>query len=349
LKGNIKIDHDKILIIRLSSIGDILLATPLLRVLRKKFPVAEIDFIIKQQYSDLLKTNPYINNLITFDASDGWKELKSIKKQLKERKYNLIVDIHKNFRSFYLKTSLPGKKISYKKYVFKRLMLAKLGWNLYREVIPVSQRYIDCLSLFGIENDLMGPEFFLENTAQKNIDILLINNGLSKDQPTICLAPGAGLATKRWPVENFINIAQKFLNELNAQIILLGDKQDQSLTQKIADQLSGRVLDLAGKLNIMETACAMNHADLVITNDTGLMHLASALNKKIIAIFGPTTRELGFFPLNPFARVIENNNLKCRPCTKKKKKKCPKDHFKCMKEINPELVFNISKKLYQMK
>lgn len=301
--------------------------------------------MIKKQYADLLRTNPHIHKLITVDTSGGWQELKSIKEQLKKREYNLIIDIHKNFRSVYLKTGLPCKKVCYKKYALKRFLLVRFGWNLYREVLPVIQRYINSLSRFGIEYDLMGLEFHPDQQTQKEIDILLTGQGLLKNKPTICIAPGAGLATKRWPVEKFTKVAHKFVTELKTQIILLGDAQDQNLTREINEQLNGGALDLAGKLSIMETACVMNHADMVITNDTGLMHLATAMNKKTVAIFGPTTRELGFFPTFPLSRVIENNDLKCRPCTHIGSKKCPKGHFKCMKNIDPEHVFNISKKL----
>jgi len=301
--------------------------------------------MIKKQYTDLLRTNPHIHRLITVDTSGGWQELRSIREQIKNRKYDLIVDIHKNFRSVYLKTGLPCKKVSYKKYALKRFLLVRFGWNLYREVLPVIQRYINSLSRFGIEYDLMGLEFHPDQQTQKDIDILLTDQGLLKNKPTICIAPGAGLATKRWPVEKFTTVAHKFIIELKTQIILLGDAQDQNLTREINEHLKGKALDLAGKLSIMETACVMNHADMVITNDTGLMHLATALNKKTVAIFGPTTRELGFFPTFPMSRVIENNDLKCRPCSHIGSKKCPKEHFKCMKNIDPEQVFNISKKL----
>lgn len=296
----------------------------------------------------MLKTNPHIHNLITVDTSGGWKELKAIKEQLKNREYNLIVDIHKNFRSVYLKTGLLCKKVTYKKYALKRFLLVRFGWNLYHKVIPISQRYINSLSRFGIVYDLMGLEFYPDQKIQKETDILLADQGLTKNKLTICIAPGAGFETKRWPVQYYIHLAQKFSTELKSQILLLGNEQDQNLTREIKEQVTGKSLDLAGQLSIMETACAMNHADMVITNDTGLMHLATALNKKTVAIFGPTTRELGFFPSSPLCRVIENKNLKCRPCTHIGSKKCPKGHFKCMKDIEPEHVFKIAKKLLNM-
>ncbi|HPG41170.1 MAG TPA: lipopolysaccharide heptosyltransferase II [bacterium] len=336
----------RILIIRLSSIGDIILATPVPRNLKNKFPAVELDFIVKKQFAALLHGNPYIDHILPLDTGGGRRELARLKNQLQARNYDLVVDIHNNLRSHYLKAGLPGIKVTYKKYAFRRFLLVKFGWNLFRTIIPVTRRYLDSLATFGITDDRLGPQVFIDPTTLQRMDKLLQDKGLETTRPVICMAPGAGFFTKRWPVEYFTQIAECCIKVLNAQIVLLGNTQDQQLTRQIIIQLADKsALDLAGTLEIMETAAVMNRADLVVSNDSGLMHLAAALKKKTVAVFGSTTRELGFFPDNPLARVMENNDLPCRPCSHIGRKKCPKQHFKCMRDILPDTVFQAVREL----
>jgi len=346
IKTTVQSSPKRILIIRLSSIGDIILATPVPRILKNKFPAAELDFIVKKQFAPLLQDNPYIDHILSLDTGNGRSELARLKNQLLARNYDLVVDIHNNFRSHLLKTGLPGIKVTYKKYAFRRFLLVKFGWNLYRSVIPVTRRYLDSLATFGISDDGLGPQLFIDPATLQRMDKLLQEKGLYTTRPVICMAPGAGYFTKRWPVEYFTQLAERCIKELNAQIVLLGSAQDQQLTRQITVHLADNAaLDLAGSLEIMETAGVLNRADLVVSNDSGLMHLAAALKKKTVAVFGSTTRELGFFPDNPLARVMENNALPCRPCSHIGRKKCPKQHFKCMRDILPDTVFQAVREL----
>jgi len=329
----------KILVIRLSSIGDVLLTTPLLRLLRKNFPDAFIGFVIKKQYLDLVRENPYIDQVYSLDTSEGFKALKAMKAMIKSEQFDLIIDIHKNFRSLFLRSFSSARIVSYPKFTFKRFLLVKFRINLYREIIPVYKRYLLSVKAFGIQDDGHGLEFYLDKSERSLIASLLSEKGYTPGKPVICMAPGASYETKRWPAEYYAQVAQNFIKSQNAQIILLGDSRDRLITATIQKAVKNDLIDLSGQLTLMETACALDHADLVITNDTGLMHLATALQKKTLAIFGPTTKELGFFPTGHFAQVIENSNLNCRPCSYMGSRKCPKGHFRCMKEIEPEIVY----------
>lgn len=335
-----KKEPQKILIIRLSSIGDILLTTPLLRLLKKRFPQAEIGFVIKMQFYDLVRTNKNIDRIYCFDAADRFPALKSIKREIRNVGYDLIIDIHKNFRSYFLRTGHPGARVvSYPKYRLKRFLLIKFGWNLYRQVIPVQQRYLMSIAEFGVPDDGAGLDFCLDPAVQEKIDGLLKSLGVVTGRLAVCLAPGAGFTTKRWLPEYFTDVARCLIDEKKAQIILLGNEKDRVITREIAGCIGSSAIDLAGQFDLMETACALAHADLLISNDTGLMHLATALKIKTVAIFGPTTKELGFYPVSPLATVVENLELNCRPCTHIGSNKCPKRHFRCMKDIEPEKVF----------
>ena len=151
--------------------------------------------------------------------------------------------------------------------------------------------------------------------------------------------------TKRWPVERFLQVAERLVESFDAKILLLGDAQDVELTEFIKQKLSDSTIDLAGKLDLMQSACALNRADFAMTNDSGLMHMATALKKPVIAIFGSTVQELGFFPVGEQNLVIQNNELSCRPCTHIGKNTCPRRHFKCMMDISAEEVWTAAARI----
>ncbi|MBN1466742.1 lipopolysaccharide heptosyltransferase II [candidate division KSB1 bacterium] len=330
----------KILIIRSSSIGDILLASPLLRLLRRRFQTACIDFVVKKQFYDLLRMNPNIDHIHTFDPHAGISSLIDLKKRIRDERYDLVIDIHDNFRSHYLRSIARAQIVKIKKYKWPRFFLVTCGWNFYSAVVPVYQRYLYTVSHLGITDDGLGLDFYLDPDVQTSIHARLGDAGFQFDRLTLCIAPGASFATKRWPVDSFALVAKRAADELDAQIVLLGDVKDAELTHYIAGQVERSVYDLAGQLTLMESACALRFAHLMLTNDTGLMHLATAFKMPTIAIFGPTVKELGFFPVGPHASVIERTGLSCRPCTHTGRKKCPKKHFKCMREISPEQIFD---------
>jgi len=329
---------ERILIIRLSSIGDILLASPLLRVLRRRFPQATIDFVTKRQFVDLVRTNPHLNHIHTLDTRKGRAALAELKSTLRNKSYDLMVDIHNNFRSVYLRRLPNATVVKIRKYKFKRFLLVKLGWNVYKKITPVYQRYINTVAPFGVEDDGLGLEFFLDPDVAQQVLVDLQHRDFNPKCLTIAVAAGAGFATKRWPVEHYINVARHFVQHHNAQLLLLGDTNEMEISNQIAESLPDATMNLTGQYSLMQSACALNHAHLVLANDTGLMHLATALNKPTVAIFGPTTRELGVFPTRENVTVVEHPNLSCRPCTHIGRQTCPKGHFKCMRQIEPAQV-----------
>lgn len=329
-----------ILVIRLSSIGDVLLTSPLLRLLRQRFPHASIDFVIKSRYIDVIRTSPYLDNIYQLDTSQGFSALKEMREQLRVHRYDLVVDIHNNFRSHYLR-KIPGADIVViKKYKWQRFLLVWCGWNFYNIIVPVYQRYIHTVAHCGIEDDGQGLEFVLDAKVQSVLHSKLHTMGFQFDKKTLAIAPGAGFFTKRWPLEYFLAVAENLRNNPHLQFILLGDKSDALLTHQLANALGASAFDLAGRLDFMESAVALSYADVMLTNDTGLMHLATALDKATVSIFGSTVQELGFFPVGKNVLVIEQAGLSCRPCTHMGRTSCPKRHFKCMREIQPQRVLN---------
>jgi len=337
---------EKILIIRLSSIGDILLTTPLIRLLKQKLPDSRIDFVIKKEFVELLAYHPGIHYVYFFDKHNKSNTLKEIRQQIRNEKYDLIIDLHKNFRSYYLTIFNRAKQtLRYKKDVFCRFFLVKFKLNFYTKIVPISLRYLACLKSLQISYDDKGLElFFNDDITAKILD--KYNKFLNiPGTYVIGIVPGAKHATKRWIPEEFSSIIKYLVEKRKSKIIIFGSKADQDIVASLNVEKYQYVLDTTGRLSILEAGVLMSQCDLVVTNDSGLMHLASALKKKVVAIFGSTTEELGFFPYATEHIVVQNTGLNCRPCSHIGREKCPKGHFKCMKEITAELVIEAVEKL----
>ena len=219
--------------------------------------------------------------------------------------------------------------------------MIQFKFNFYQKYTPVYKRYIDSVKSFQIEDDKEGLEFFLNDKVCEHVRQKLFAKGLQQDGLIVAVAAGASFPTKRWLPEYFARVIQSISHSTPVQFVLFGDKNDRKNTDYIESLVEFPVINIAGEFGLMETACALSFADLVLTNDTGLLHLSMALKKKTVAIFGPTTRELGFYPVGENVRVLENNALDCRPCTHIGTNKCPKKHFKCMTEITPDVVIGV--------
>ena len=329
---------EKILIIRLSSIGDILLSTPFVRQIRKTFPDAKIDFIVKDIYKELLTYNPYIDELYSLKLDNGRKELNELKVKLSDKSYDVVFDLHNNMRSNYLKHGIhSGKTFSINKEKIKQSLLVFFKINLYDKETPIPLRYLSVAKDYGVSDDEKGLDLFWKDETKESAEKKAISMGLELNRPYICLAPGAGFFTKRWPEEKFGNLVDLFQQDNKHQIIVLGDQNDKKIGISLDRQ--NNIIDLCGKLSLLETAHIVSKGEGVVSNDSGLMHMATAVKTPVSAIFGSTVRELGFFPYRAKSVVIENTDLSCRPCSHIGRKTCPKSHFKCMSEISPEQVY----------
>ncbi|MCI0693773.1 lipopolysaccharide heptosyltransferase II [candidate division KSB1 bacterium] len=354
---------EKILIIRLSAIGDILLATPLLRALRQKHPQAKLDFVVKTDFADVLRHHPEIDCLYELNPAGGWTELRSLGKRLQHEHYDVVLDIHKNFRSRYLvHAAKPRQVLRHRKHVLRRWLFVKTKINFMREIPPIYQRYLAAAAPLGITaTPAPGLERWLElfwsaNEEQEAARTLAENNW-QPDLPLIGLAPGAGYFTKRWPPEYFGELAAEFMNSGN-QVVVLGGPHDFGLAKIVAKrvesarklsansgQMRARFIDLTGALSLLASAAVIKRCQLLVANDSGLMHVAEAVGTPLIAIFGSTTRELGFFPQIATSRVVENHDLNCRPCSHLGYRQCPRGHFRCMREVLPAEVLTVANKI----
>ncbi|MDO9255287.1 MAG: glycosyltransferase family 9 protein [Bacteroidales bacterium] len=331
----------KFLIIRFSSIGDVILTTPLVRCLRAKFPTAQIDFLVKKEFAVVLSGNPHLNNILIFDKNAGKGELRRIRQFVKQNKYSHILDIQKNIRSIFISAGSGAIVSGFSKKLVERDLLIRFGINIYKEIKPVYLRYFESIADLGVEYDGKGTEVFPAASEAEKVTEILEHNQIPLDMPLLVIAPGAQWENKRWPEQGFATASDTFCSQTGAYPVLIGGPGDVEICKQVQTLMKTPSLNLAGKLSLMGSASILSRANMAFTNDTGMLHMAQAMKTSVIAVYGPTTRELGFFPLPENSRVAEIE-ISCRPCTQKGLHSCPKKHFRCMKDLKPEMVSDLA-------
>jgi heptosyltransferase-2 len=315
---------NKILIIRLSSLGDILLTTPFIRAIKTQFPHIKIDMLIREEYAEVIKLNPYIEKKLLFKKDE--KSNIALIEQLRNNNYQLVIDLQNNLRSKKIVSSLKINSVKFDKRSFDKFLLVNFKINKLREAPPIPVRYSNTIQNFKL--DEKGLDLFTDKSA--NAKLIGKNN-------LIGFCPGARHFTKRWPKEYFIELGNN-LTQNGYRIVLFGGKIDSEICAELVDKISGAI-NLSNDDDLLQTAADMKLCKAVVCNDSGLMHTASATGTKVIAIFGSTVKEFGFAPYNCSNLILENNSLTCRPCSHIGRSACPKKHFDCMKDIKPEFIF----------
>lgn len=334
----------KTLVIRFSSIGDVVLASPLLRVLRSRFPKSQIDFLTRKEYADLVRFNPNVNFTYEFDASEGFAGLRRMKSVLKEERYDLIVDLHNSIRSRFVRSMRGVKAVVVDKRIPERTLLVKFKKNSYAGIVPVADRYLETLSEYGISSDGKGAELHLPDDVLFGVASRVAKLHLNRFEHVLGLCPFARHATKEWPAERFAEVGKRFVAEKAGAVMIFGGKADVPRATTLSAVLrrhSGdeRVIDWTGELTLAESAAAFQYCDVVLTNDSGLMHMAAAMQKRLVAVFGSTVEEFGFFPPRETSIVIEQKGLACRPCSHIGRDTCPEGHFRCMLDTSVDSVW----------
>ncbi|HMA61762.1 MAG TPA: glycosyltransferase family 9 protein [bacterium] len=335
---------DKILILRLSSIGDIILSYPLIRNLRKKFPQARIDFMVAKKFRTVLTPiQNRLNNIIVFDKSRGIQEIKARRQAIKNTGYDWILDIHSKPRTWLLLAFLQAQVFRIKKYQIRRWLFVKFGFKAY-PAIPVHKKY---LNTAPIKFKNLDPVYLKDcNSTKISQKVSKSAPFIKENHPVVIIFPGAKHATKRWLINNYMELAQRIVETTDLRVLLAGDQQDKKILE--ASQIDHpNISNICGKFSLLEIICLISQCDLVISNDSGPMHIGALFRKPQIAIFGNTVTDFGFAPQNDRAIIVENSNLSCRPCSHIGYEECPKNHFKCMKEITVPRVYDEFFKLIQ--
>jgi lipopolysaccharide heptosyltransferase II len=313
----------KILIIRLSSMGDILLTTPLIRSIKRQNPEVQIDFVIKEEFIELVKNNPNLTDIHVYFKQSFEKQI--LINTLISNNYEIVIDLQNNIRSKEITKQLHCQTFLFKKNDVKKFLLVNFKINRLKNAPPIPVRYAESA---GINLDDEGLDIFTDNVADSSLNL---------NEKYIGLCPGAKHFSKRWPKEYFVELGKQLENS-GYKVVLFGGLNEEDLIGEIANQLSSP-LSLCGD-SILQSAADMKMCKAIYTNDSGAMHLACAVKVPVIAFFGSTVKEFGFFPYKAKSIELDVENLPCRPCTHIGRKSCPLIHFKCMKDVRPDLAFN---------
>jgi ADP-heptose:LPS heptosyltransferase len=317
----------KFLIIRFSSIGDIVLTTPVIRCLKKKYPESGIHFLTKKNFTGIVESNPYINKVLSLT-----NDLNETIDLIKRENYDCIVDLHHNLRTLRIKRAL--KKTPF--YSFNKLNIEKWIYTNFKvNIMPgkhIVDRYMKTVSSLGVVNDGLGLDFFIpEKDIVKDSDI-----PFSHSHGFIAIAIGAAHFTKKLPVEKL----KELCAAIDYPIILLGGNEDFYNGLEISGIDSIKIYNACGKFSLNESADLLRRSKLVISHDTGLMHIAASFKKNILSVWGNTVPSFGMYPYQTVYESFQVNKLWCRPCSKIGYDKCPLGHFKCMNKQDVNAIAN---------
>jgi heptosyltransferase-2 len=305
----------KILVVRFSSIGDIVLTTPVVRMLKTQLNT-EVHFLTKAPFVSLFKNNPYVDSVFQID-----KSINEVISDLKKENYDYVIDLHSNLRTQILKLKLGVTAKSFNKLNWEKFLLTNFKTNILPDV-HIVDRYLDTVKFLGITNDNKGLDFFLSDADKVDL--------AESPKDYIAFVIGGQHATKILPTPKVISICKK----LNKAVLLIGGPDDKARGDEIS-KASGAI-NTCGDHSLLESAFLIKNSAYVISHDTGMMHIAAAFKKTIYSVWGNTIPEFGMYPYlsDKNSKMIEVKDLNCRPCSKIGYDKCPKGHFKCMQEID---------------
>ena len=322
----------KILIIRMSSIGDIVLSTSFLKSVKKKYPSSEIHFLIKKEFSDLVKKHPSIDNLISFDKKLGFKELMRLGRSLRDNDYDVIFDIHSVFRtrvlSLFLRKNL-FKQI--RKPRLRRFMLFYTHQNYFEKSFSHIKMYHTLLN----EDKTFPPtNLFIDSNEDDMTKDFLAKNDIGENY--IAIVPGAAWSQKQWSIDNYNNLMRRLIDSFKLKIVILGSTNDVICDQIIKDK---SIINLKDKTSLRLAMGIVKHAQHTLGSDTGLLHISEAMGTPVTMILGPTSLETGARVTLNDSKVIENKDLWCRPCSQNGSRPCYRKEQYCMSEIDSDKVF----------
>lgn len=333
----------KALIIRFSSIGDIVLTTPVVRCLKHQHPDWEVHYLTKASFGTLLTSNPYIDKIQTLG-----NDFDAMLEVLKKEKYDYVIDLHNNLRTLRVKKALNVKSFAFPKLNIQKWFLTNLKMNFMPDK-SIVERYFEAVRPLGVHNDGKGLDYFLpDHKKLGNNDIPMSHWG-----GYVGCVIGGSFNTKKLPLDKW----KEFCAKVPYPVILLGGPEDQHDGLEIAEQDKIKIYNSCGKFDINESAELVKIARVIVSNDTGLMHIAAAYQKPIISLWGNTSPDMGMFPyygynnlkerVAPQSIILENKLLNCHPCSKIGYNNCPKSHFKCMKELDMSIAVEGVKKYWK--
>lgn len=314
----------KILLLRFSSIGDIVLTTPVARCLSRQLG-AEVHFFTKRAFVPVLEPNPYVSRVFSFE-----KELSETLPALRRERYDWVLDLHHNLRSARVKWSLGRPAGSFDKLNLEKWLLVHTGIDRLPDR-HIVHRYMATAEHLGVRYDGQGLDYFIPESEE--VDVRGFAPGVMPGA-YVAFAIGANHATKRMPEEKIADVCRR----IPSAVLLLGGEAEQAAGARIAATAGPHVHDLCGRLSLHQSASVLRQSARVATHDTGLMHIAAALRKPIVSLWGNTVPKFGMYPFYPDGMALNTTfevaGLPCRPCSKIGYDRCPKGHFRCMNDLD---------------
>lgn len=311
-----------------------MLTTPVLRCLKEQVEDAELHFLTKKEFLPVIRANPFIDKIHILDGN-----MHALLQSLKVEQFDYIIDLHRNLRSLRVKSSLRIMSFTVDKINFAKFLMIRFKINRLPDK-HIVDRYMETVSVFDVTNDGKGLDYFIPPKDEVELSSLpgSFRNGY------VAFVIGAMHGTKQMPLGKMINICR----ELDLPVILLGGQREKWMGKEIDAQTGDQVLNTCGQYNINQSASLIRQSRVVITHDTGLMHIAAAFHKKILSVWGHTIPAFGMYPYLPdrASKIFEVTGLPCRPCTKIGRKKCPRGHFRCMNDIDHTEIVRTARKIY---
>lgn len=322
----------KVLLVRLSSLGDVVLATAAVEALRQGRPDAELHVLTKPAFAEVFAGHPGVARVVAWPAGRGVADMA---RELGREGYDWVADLHANLRTRLLRLRLRGTRWSvYAKGSLRRRLAAAFHRPGLLEGRHVVDRYIEALRPLGVEPGRRLPRLEPGEAARAAARRLLGEAGWDGRAPVVALAPGARWPTKAWPPAHWAALLDALLAEGLGFPVLLGGAAEAALCAGLA---GGGVGNLAGRTSIRETAAVLEEARVLVTNDSAPLHLATAVGTPVVALFGPTVRGFGFAPLGPRDEILEDE-VDCRPCSLHGGDRCPRGHHRCLRGVQPDRV-----------
>ncbi|MBK9177791.1 MAG: glycosyltransferase family 9 protein [Flavobacteriales bacterium] len=323
----------KLLVLRFSSIGDIVLTSPVLRCVKQQLKEAEVHFATKSAFADLVRYNPHVSKV--HELGD---DLGALIAQLRAERFDAVIDLHNNLRTAQVKRALGAPSHSFPKLNIEKWLLVNFKMDRLPR-IHIVDRYMSTVAHLGVRNDGMGLDLFIPPEREVPISALPATH----QSGYAALAIGAAHATKRLAQHRLIELARL----IEGPTVVIGGKEDREVARAIGDAVGGRVYDAAGRYDILGSASLIKQARSVVTHDSGAMHIAAAFGKPVVSVWGSTVPGFGMGPYIPQhperAHIAEVKGLSCRPCSKIGFDRCPKGHFRCMEQQDLHRIAELAK------
>ncbi len=333
----------RILLIRFSSLGDLVLLTAAVDAIGEAFHGHDLHLATKEQYRELFESNRHVAKIHTLTAGAGFGDLMRLRRELAAEKYDIIIDAHNVIRSNILYRTLGARnKIQLRKDQIRKFSLINVNQDLYADPISIKDAYLGLIEELDVEFGPVPTRLDPSSDAAAAADALFEAGGLD-GKTVVALAPGARWETKRWPEENFILLSQE-LESGGYGILVVGGDSERDLCGRVAGDTGA--VNTCGRLSLMETAAALRKTSVLVTNDSAPLHIAEAVGTPVVALFGPTVRQFGYFPLLDKSVVLERD-LDCRPCSRNGARPCRLESRICLEQIFPLMVLSTLKEILE--